>query len=173
MSVSLCPCMPLSEYLLIILFLVFTFYRHRNVLRMFGYFFDETRIYIILEYAPGGEVYKQLMSRGRFSESTSARYICDLAKAFQYCHDKHVIHRDIKPENLLIGQKVINILYGCGCMLRIPMEWNMYHCECLYTVCMVFILLYNSMCGAVVSKSSVSLSHSNQRLFLMVVCSLG
>jgi aurora kinase len=79
--------------------------RQKNVLRMFGYFYDEKRIFIILEYAPGGELYKQLTARGRFSEATTARYIHDLSIALAYCHNKHVIHRDIKPENLLIGQQ--------------------------------------------------------------------
>jgi len=77
--------------------------RHANILRMFGYFYDSKRIYLILEYSPGGELYKKLTSRGRFSERTSARYISELAKALAFCHTKHVIHRDIKPENLLIG----------------------------------------------------------------------
>lgn len=79
--------------------------RHRNVLRLFGYFYDATRIYLILEFAPGGELYKVLTTKGRFSEKTSARYILDLSQALDYCHKKHVIHRDIKPENLLIGQR--------------------------------------------------------------------
>jgi len=77
--------------------------RNRNILRLFGYFFDAKRIYLILEYSPGGELYKKLTNRGRFSERTSARYISDLSQALAYCHQKHVIHRDIKPENLLIG----------------------------------------------------------------------
>ena len=77
--------------------------RNRNILRMFGYFFDQKRVYLILEYSPGGELYKKLTNRGRFSERTSARYISDLSQALAYCHAKHVIHRDIKPENLLIG----------------------------------------------------------------------
>ena len=50
---------------------------------MYGYFFDEKRVYIILEFAPGGELYKQLTSRGHFSEGTSARYINDLGKLAQ------------------------------------------------------------------------------------------
>ena len=41
---------------------------------MYGFFYDEKRVYIILEYAPGGESYKALCARGRFSESTTARY---------------------------------------------------------------------------------------------------
>jgi len=77
--------------------------RHRNILRMYGYFYDEKRIYLILEYSPGGELYKRLTSKGTFSEERSATYIRDLALALDYCHSKHVIHRDIKPENLLVG----------------------------------------------------------------------
>jgi len=77
--------------------------RHRNILRMYGYFYDAKRVYIILEYSPGGELYKKLVAKGRFSEPKAARYISDLAEALAYCHSKHVIHRDIKPENLLIG----------------------------------------------------------------------
>ena len=79
--------------------------RQKNILRMYGYFWDEKRIYIILEFAPGGELYKVLTSKGKFSEQTTSRYILDLSKALAYCHAKHVIHRDIKPENLLIGQR--------------------------------------------------------------------
>ena len=79
--------------------------RQKNILRMYGYFYDDKRIFLILEFAPGGELYKQLTARVRFSEATTAKYILDLSRAFSYCHAKHVIHRDIKPENLLIGQK--------------------------------------------------------------------
>mmetsp|Transcript_19510 Transcript_19510/g.25603 ORF Transcript_19510/g.25603 Transcript_19510/m.25603 type:complete len:195 (+) Transcript_19510:3-587(+) len=70
---------------------------------MYGYFYDSKRIYLILEYSPGGELYKRLTNKGRFSEKTSAKYISDLSQALDYCHKKHVIHRDIKPENLLVG----------------------------------------------------------------------
>jgi len=79
--------------------------RHRNILRMFGYFWDEKRVYLILEYAPKGELYKELTRRGRFSERRSAMYVASLATALDYMHSKHVIHRDIKPENLLLGYK--------------------------------------------------------------------
>ncbi|XP_075969997.1 aurora kinase C-like [Anticarsia gemmatalis] len=77
--------------------------RHPNILRMYGYFHDEKRIYLILEYAKHGSLYKLLKERERFDEKTVAIYIRDLTRALLYCHTKKVIHRDIKPENLLIG----------------------------------------------------------------------
>jgi len=77
--------------------------RHPNILRMYGYFYDATRIYLILEFAPKGELYKQLQREGRFNEKRAASYALQLAGALDYCHSKHVIHRDIKPENLLVG----------------------------------------------------------------------
>ena len=77
--------------------------RHPNILRMYGYFYDAERIYLILEYSPGGELYKYLMKKGRFSQQMSAKLISDLSSALDFCHTKNVIHRDIKPENLLLG----------------------------------------------------------------------
>lgn len=81
--------------------------RHVNVLRMFGYFYDETRVYLILEFAPRGEMYKILQKQqgGCFNEVKSAKYVRQLADALKYCHSKKVIHRDIKPENLLLDLK--------------------------------------------------------------------
>lgn len=77
--------------------------RHPNILRLYAYFYDAKRVYLVLEYAPGGEVFNVLKKKGRFPYPLTARYISDLAKALHYCHTKFVIHRDIKPENLLIG----------------------------------------------------------------------
>lgn len=84
-----------------------THLRHPNILRMYGYFHDEKRVYLILEYAPGGELYKELNAQPnkRFDEVRTATYISQLADALKYCHSKKVIHRDIKPENLLLGTK--------------------------------------------------------------------
>ncbi|CAI5745565.1 unnamed protein product [Peronospora destructor] len=77
--------------------------RHKSILRLYGYFYDSKRVYLIIEYAPQGELYKKLTRAGRFSEKQSALYIQEMARALMYMHSKHVIHRDIKPENLLVG----------------------------------------------------------------------
>ena len=77
--------------------------RHPNILRLYGYFYDEKRVYLIIEYASNGELFKLLREFNHFDEKTSAKYISKLCDAVSYCHSKHVIHRDIKPENILIG----------------------------------------------------------------------
>ena len=77
--------------------------RHPNILRLYGYFYDQTRVYLVLEYAAGGELFKILNEEGHFDEKTSADYILKICNAISYCHSKNVIHRDIKPENILIG----------------------------------------------------------------------
>lgn len=79
--------------------------RHRNILRMYGYFHDDSRVYMILEFAPNGELFKELQVQPnkRFTEERTAKYIAQIADALRYCHGKKVIHRDIKPENLLLG----------------------------------------------------------------------
>lgn len=46
--------------------------RHPNILRLYGYFHDKSRVYLILEYAPKGELYKELQKQGRFDEKRAA-----------------------------------------------------------------------------------------------------
>lgn len=77
--------------------------RHPNILRLFGHFHDPKRIFLILEFAGQGELYKLLRKESRFPEWKAAQYIAQMASALKYLHRKHVIHRDIKPENILVG----------------------------------------------------------------------
>eukprot|EP00752_Nemacystus_decipiens_P008679 g7747.t1 len=77
-----------------------------NIVRCYGYFYDEKRIFIVMEYARKGELYRTMKAQpgGRFSEAVAARYIFQLVRALQYLHGLNVIHRDIKPENLLLDK---------------------------------------------------------------------
>ena len=76
---------------------------HPNILRLYGHFHDSKRIFLILEFAGKGELYKHLRREQRFPEWKAAQYIAQMAAALKYLHKKHVIHRDIKPENILVG----------------------------------------------------------------------
>lgn len=53
-----------------------SFCRHPNILRLYGYFHDFTRVYLILEYAPRGEVYKELQKLTKFDEQRTATVGC-------------------------------------------------------------------------------------------------
>ncbi|KHJ43101.1 kinase domain protein [Trichuris suis] len=75
---------------------------HPNVLRLYGWFHDEKYVYLILEYAFHGELFRQLVEQSTLSEKQAAKYIYQMADALIYLHKKGVIHRDIKPENILI-----------------------------------------------------------------------
>ncbi|XP_041520799.1 aurora kinase B isoform X2 [Microtus oregoni] len=77
--------------------------KHPNILQLYNYFYDRRRIYLILEYAPRGELYKELQKNRTFDEQRTATIMEELSDALMYCHKKKVIHRDIKPENLLLG----------------------------------------------------------------------
>ncbi|XP_035221783.1 aurora kinase C-like isoform X2 [Stegodyphus dumicola] len=80
--------------------------RHPNILRLYGYFSDQSRIYIVLEYASEGNLFTKLQKYKRFDENTTATYICKIARALKYCHSKNIIHRDLKPENLLLDKNM-------------------------------------------------------------------
>lgn len=78
--------------------------KNKNILRMYGHFYDKNNIYLILEYAGNGEFYKYLSEHGgKFSEEEASIYIKQIIDALIYMKERSVIHRDIKPENLLFG----------------------------------------------------------------------
>ncbi len=76
---------------------------HPNILKLYGHFHDAKRIFLIIEFAAKGELYKHLRREQRFAEPKAAQYIAQMAAALKYLHRKHVMHRDIKPENILVG----------------------------------------------------------------------
>mgnify|MGYP006079331357 FL=1 len=76
--------------------------KHPRVLRLYGYFHDEKRVYLVTELAPNGELFKLLQKEKRFDEPQVARWISQIADALAFLHRYHVVHRDIKPENILL-----------------------------------------------------------------------
>lgn len=104
--------------------------RHPNILRLFGYFHDATRVFLILEYASKGELYKQIR-HGPIDEVTAARYAASVAHALNYCHSKHVIHRDIKPENILLCDKGEVKLADFGWSVHAPSDRRLTLCGTL------------------------------------------
>ncbi|XP_012573528.1 CBL-interacting serine/threonine-protein kinase 24 isoform X1 [Cicer arietinum] len=76
--------------------------RHPNIVRLHEVLASQNKIYIILEFVMGGELYDKIVRQGKLSENESRRYFQQLIDAVAHCHKKSVYHRDLKPENLLL-----------------------------------------------------------------------
>ncbi|XP_007013470.2 PREDICTED: CBL-interacting serine/threonine-protein kinase 24 [Theobroma cacao] len=76
--------------------------RHPNIVRLHEVLASRTKIYIVLEFVSGGELFDKIVHRGRLPENESRRYFQQLIDAVSHCHSKGVYHRDLKPENLLL-----------------------------------------------------------------------
>eukprot|EP01060_Flectonema_neradi_P026003 TRINITY_DN34855_c0_g1_i1.p1 TRINITY_DN34855_c0_g1~~TRINITY_DN34855_c0_g1_i1.p1 ORF type:complete len:333 (+),score=60.01 TRINITY_DN34855_c0_g1_i1:107-1000(+) len=76
--------------------------KHKNILRLFTYFVDQSYIWLVLEYAARGDTWNRLLAEKRFDLPTTAKLVSQLTEAVDCAHRHHVIHRDIKPENLLL-----------------------------------------------------------------------
>ncbi|XP_022146606.1 CBL-interacting serine/threonine-protein kinase 23 [Momordica charantia] len=76
--------------------------RHPNVIRMYEVMASKTKIYIVLEFVTGGELFDKIASKGRLKEDEARKYFQQLINAVDYCHSRGVCHRDLKPENLLL-----------------------------------------------------------------------
>ncbi|KAL9261839.1 CBL-interacting serine/threonine-protein kinase 24-like protein [Drosera capensis] len=79
--------------------------RHPYIVRLHEVLSSRAKIYIILEFVTGGELFDEIVHQGRLSEKESRRYFQQLIDAVSHCHSKGVYHRDLKPENLLLDSR--------------------------------------------------------------------
>jgi len=77
--------------------------KHKNICRLYAYFHDEKRLYIILEYCKNGSLYNKIRKEGAMNLAKAGVYVAQIASALSYIHGVNVIHRDLKPENVLLG----------------------------------------------------------------------
>ncbi|XP_030553060.1 CBL-interacting serine/threonine-protein kinase 24-like isoform X1 [Rhodamnia argentea] len=76
--------------------------RHPNIVRLHEVLASRTKIYIILEFVTGGELFDKIVHQGKLPENLCRKYFQQLIDAVAHCHSKGVYHRDLKPENLLL-----------------------------------------------------------------------
>ncbi|CAB54263.1 Serine/threonine-protein kinase par-1 [Caenorhabditis elegans] len=77
---------------------------HPNIVKLYQVMETEQTLYLVLEYASGGEVFDYLVAHGRMKEKEARAKFRQIVSAVQYLHSKNIIHRDLKAENLLLDQ---------------------------------------------------------------------
>ncbi|XP_030029787.2 serine/threonine-protein kinase par-1 isoform X1 [Manduca sexta] len=80
--------------------------RHPHIVRLYQVMESSHTIYLVTEYAPNGEIFDHLVSKGRMSEPEAARAFAQMVAAVGYCHANGVVHRDLKAENLLLDKNM-------------------------------------------------------------------
>lgn len=77
--------------------------RHPNIVQLYEVMATKSKIYFVLEYVKGGELFNKI-AKGKLREDASRKYFQQLVSAVDFCHSRGVYHRDLKPENLLVDE---------------------------------------------------------------------
>ncbi|XP_033290438.1 serine/threonine-protein kinase SIK3 isoform X4 [Orcinus orca] len=75
---------------------------HPHIIRLYQVMETERMIYLVTEYASGGEIFDHLVAHGRMAEKEARRKFKQIVAAVYFCHCRNIVHRDLKAENLLL-----------------------------------------------------------------------
>nr|XP_056716405.1 serine/threonine-protein kinase SIK3 [Euleptes europaea] len=75
---------------------------HPHIIRLYQVMETERMIYLVTEYASGGEIFDHLVAHGRMAEKEARKKFKQIVAAVHFCHCRNIVHRDLKAENLLL-----------------------------------------------------------------------
>lgn len=78
--------------------------KHPAIVNLKEVLASRSKIFIVLEFIQGGELFDKIVDAGKFDEATARFYLRQLINGVLYCHECGVAHRDLKPENLLLDR---------------------------------------------------------------------
>ncbi|KAG9148637.1 hypothetical protein Leryth_019147 [Lithospermum erythrorhizon] len=106
--------------------------KHPNVVRLYEVMASKTKIFIVLEFVTGGELFDKIVNHGRMKEDEARKYFQQLINAVDYCHSRGVYHRDLKPENLLLdaGGNLKVSDFGLSALSQQVREDGLLHTAC-------------------------------------------
>ncbi|KAK4741951.1 hypothetical protein SAY87_025539 [Trapa incisa] len=106
--------------------------QHPNVVQLYEVMGSKTKIFIVMEFVNGGELFEKIVNHGRMREDEARSYFQQLIHAVDYCHSRGVYHRDLKLENLLLdayGRLKISD-FGLSAFSRQVREDGLLHTSC-------------------------------------------
>lgn len=80
---------------------------HPNIVKLYQVMETDQTLYLVMEYASGGEVFDYLVAHGRMKEKEARAKFRQIVSAVQYLHSKNVIHRDLKVKFLTLLKSLI------------------------------------------------------------------
>lgn len=83
---------------------ILTKLKHPFIVNLNFAFQTKDKLFMILDFVNGGELFFHLKNEGRFSENRVKLYTAEIAAAMEHCHSIGVVYRDIKPENILLDK---------------------------------------------------------------------
>lgn len=102
---------------------------HPSIIKIYEFFEDDKRIYIILEKCDGGELFDMITQNKFLGENVAAIVSKQIFSAAAYMHSQNIVHRDLKPENILLEEthdylnlKIID--FGTACRYSIGSPLN-------------------------------------------------
>jgi serine/threonine protein kinase len=78
---------------------------HPFIVRLYFSFQNAERLFMILDFCPGGDLGGCLQDEGCFTEERSRLYLAEIVTALEELHAKDIIYRDLKPDNILLDQE--------------------------------------------------------------------
>ena len=79
--------------------------RHPNIIQLYEIIEDKEKLYLITEYASGGELFDYIVTNQKVREYEACKFFQQLLDGIEYVHQLNIVHRDLKPENLLLNSK--------------------------------------------------------------------
>ena len=79
--------------------------RHPNIIQLYEIIETPKQLYLIMEYANGGELFDYIVEKNRVDENEACNFFQQIISGIDYIHKLNIVHRDMKPENLLIDDK--------------------------------------------------------------------
>lgn len=76
--------------------------RHPNIVQLYEIIETPGQLYLIMEYASGGELFDYIVKKQRIPEKEACKFFQQIIAGVEYIHKLNIVHRDLKPENLLL-----------------------------------------------------------------------